>query len=173
MRAVLSWIGLAILALVVVSAIGAGFQALNQDPFRDPAGAPPWTPNWAVAAPAGTDTAGDITIEAPVWRAQPIDLLAALNQAVLAEPRTVPLTPPEGAFGHGDVLTMTYRQLSETVGYPDHVNVRSVYVETGGEASASLVMMSRSVYGISDRGVNKARLERWLAALDAKFERVE
>jgi len=34
---------------------------------------------------------------------------------------------------------------------------------------SGLILWSRSIYGRSDFGVNKARLEAWLAALDAKL----
>ncbi|MCB1632914.1 MAG: DUF1499 domain-containing protein [Pseudomonadales bacterium] len=34
-----------------------------------------------------------------------------------------------------------------------------------GEARSTLIIYSRSVYGYSDLGVNKARVNRWLAEL--------
>jgi len=45
-------------------------------------------------------------------------------------------------------------------GWPDYISVRAVAVEGG----AALAVWSRSRYGYSDMGVNRARVGRWLAA---------
>lgn len=165
------------LVLVLLSAGFALYQGVTFAPRVDPAeAAAPMTPNWLLAAPAGADTAASAAVEAPVWRATPLEVIAALDAVVLSEPRTERLSEGPGgggAFGVDDALARTYLQRSETIGYPDYANVRAVPVETGGAPAASVIMLSRSVYGIGDAGVNQARVERWIAALDARFERVE
>ncbi|MEM0922633.1 MAG: DUF1499 domain-containing protein [Pseudomonadota bacterium] len=55
----------------------------------------------------------------------------------------------------------TFVQRSKLVGFPDFLTVKSVPVAGG----ASLVVYSRSQYGYSDLGVNKARVEDWLSKL--------
>ncbi|MEL6267324.1 MAG: DUF1499 domain-containing protein, partial [Pseudomonadota bacterium] len=51
---------------------------------------------------------------------------------------------------------VTYVQTSRIVGFPDYVSARTV---EGG-----IAVWSRSRYGYSDLGVNRARVEDWLAA---------
>lgn len=45
--------------------------------------------------------------------------------------------------------------------------VRPMYGVPPAALYAAMVVCSRSVYGSSDFGVNRARVTRWLAALDA------
>lgn len=102
------------------------------------------------------------SLEASVWRVSPEALIAALDRIVLAEPRAQIVEPPGGA---ADPLARTYLQRTPA-GFPDYVSVRAIGLAEEGSA-ASLAMFSRSVYGLSDRGVNRARLERWLGKLNA------
>ncbi|WP_298431002.1 DUF1499 domain-containing protein [uncultured Jannaschia sp.] len=87
----------------------------------------------------------------------PADLGARLDAVALAEARTEVLA---GSAAEGWV---TYLQRSAMMGFPDAVSVR---IAPEGDGSR-LTAWSRSRYGHSDLGVNKARLERWLAALEA------
>ena len=50
--------------------------------------------------------------------------------------------------------------------YPDII---AAEVRAAPEGAA-LLLYSRSLFGWSDLGVNKARAERWLAALDAALK---
>ena len=160
----------AVLLIVLLAAAAFTFQGINAKPHLDPALAQaPSSPNWALAAPSGASAATTATLETPVWAMDPPSLLALLDKVALNEARTEILEAPGGEFGADDVLAKTYLQRSATVGYPDYVSVRAVPMAGG----ASLVMYSRSVYGYSDRGVNKARLKRWIAALDAQASRAE
>lgn len=153
-----------ILILLVVAVIGALYQGMTVKPHLDPStAAAPATPNWIIAAPKGASTAAPAKLETPVWAIDAAALLAALDKVALSEPRTEVVAAPDGAFGAGDALAKTYVQRSATVGYPDYISVRAVPAEGG----ASLILFSRSVYGISDRGVNAARVKRWIAALEA------
>ncbi|MEL6977707.1 MAG: hypothetical protein AAGM38_03390 [Pseudomonadota bacterium] len=170
LRTLFSWLA----TLILVFAGGtfmAGFFLV--EPHIDPVETPArWTPNWALAAPPGVITATPPTFEAPIWRANPEELLAALDAAALSEPRTEIVTPPSGAPGAGDARSRTYLQRSAIIRYPDYVTALATPMESGADGPrASLVLYSRSVYGISDRGVNRARLDRWIAALDEALGR--
>ncbi len=58
-------------------------------------------------------------------------------------------------------------QRSRVFGFPDYLTVKAVAVDSNaGEGGAGLIIWSRARYGRSDFGVNQARVEAWLAALD-------
>ena len=105
-------------------------------------------PNDYLVGPAGDR-------EAVVVDELPEALLARLDAVALAEPRTTRLagSPAEG--------WVSYLQRSVVVGFPDVVNVRADPEGSGSQ----LVVWSRSRFGQSDFGVNKARVDRWLAML--------
>ncbi|MEM8849669.1 MAG: DUF1499 domain-containing protein [Pseudomonadota bacterium] len=85
----------------------------------------------------------------------PADVAARLDAIALAEPGTERIAgTPEGGW-------MTYVQRSRLVGYPDAVSVK---VSPDGDG-ARVSVWSRSRFGHSDLGVNRARVERWLSAL--------
>ncbi len=96
------------------------------------------------------EATGDSDMEGGVTRAVPGDL-AALDAIIRAEPRTRVLA---GSVNSGMV---TYITRSKVMGFPDYTTV-----EQRGD---TLVLHARLRYGKSDMGVNKARVERWLAAL--------
>ncbi|MEM6487122.1 MAG: DUF1499 domain-containing protein [Pseudomonadota bacterium] len=103
-------------------------------------------PNDYLAAPAGT------TVAAPdrgLQAADPAAALAALDRVAQAAPRTAVIA---GSVAEGFV---TYVQTSALFGFPDYISVKRV---EGG-----LAVWSRSRYGYSDLGVNKARVTEWLA----------
>lgn len=149
---------LALVAALVVAGLGAGwlYVALApSDPAQwhvDPLTRPTTgKPNEARAMPDGP---ADFVVAA--WPMTPEALAALLDGVVMAEPRTVRLAgePAQGFT--------TYVQRSALIGFPDYVSVRAVSVEGG----AALAIWSRSRFGYSDMGVNRARVARWLAALD-------
>ena len=78
-----------------------------------------------------------------------------LGAAILAEPRVQALAAP--SENH-----LRFVQRSFLMRYPDVVDV---LVLPRGEARSTLALYSRSAVGHSDLGVNRARLERWLAAI--------
>jgi len=65
--------------------------------------------------------------------------------------------------GDLDSLMITYVQRSRVFGFPDYLTVRAVATAGG----AGLIIWSRARYGRGDFGVNRARVEAWLALLDA------
>ncbi|SFI47338.1 DUF1499 domain-containing protein [Jannaschia pohangensis] len=85
------------------------------------------------------------------------DVMARLDAVAMAEPGTTRLA------GSPDEGWVTYVQRSRLMGYPDAITVKAVPT---GERTG-LILWSRSRYGQSDLGVNRARLERWLTALGA------
>ena len=68
-----------------------------------------------------------------------------------------------------DALThrREYVQRSLIFRFPDTVTFQFIPVE-GSPTKSTLASHSRSIYGASDLGVNKARLNDWLAAIDAE-----
>jgi len=81
-----------------------------------------------------------------------------LQSVVASEPRSgelerAPDTPPvQGRFV----------QYSATFYFPDVIDAVAVPVGTN---ASTLALYSRSLVGYGDGGVNRVRLERWLAAL--------
>jgi uncharacterized protein (DUF1499 family) len=81
-------------------------------------------------------------------------LRAAVAAVAAAQPRT---------FAHGSTGAQDHWVArSELFNFPDLVTAQ---VFPRGEGAAALVLYSRSVYGESDLGANRKRLETWLAQL--------
>ncbi len=116
----------------------------------------PATPNTALAAPAGFTPTPDLVTRR--YDVPPALLFAAIRQVAAAQPRTFP-----AALYH-DRMQAHYVARSRIFNFPDLITVQV-------NPDATLVLWSRSVYGRSDFGVNRARLEHWLAALDAVLSR--
>ncbi len=118
----------------------------------------PRSPNHALAAPAGFDPQPDIVT--PPYRVPAAALLAAVEAVALAQPRVF------AGPGRADApWRRDYVARSRLLNFPDLVAVEVL----PGDGASGLVLWSRSVYGRSDLGVNRARLAAWLAALDARL----
>ncbi len=154
---------LLVLLLVVGFLAYVRFAPLNAEQWhQDPMTAPtPATPNsWRIAAP-GQDP-GAAGQASPVYRASAGELLAAFEKVALSKPHTEKLA---GSAADGFV---TFVQRTPLVRYPDYISVRAVDL---GDGTSALSVLSRSRFGKSDLGVNKARMEEWLkelAPLEAK-----
>lgn len=123
----------------------------------DPMAARRWRrPNAWRVGPARE--AGAFDAAAPEYDLSAVSLAEALDAVAMAEPRTRRV-----AGARGD-LWVTYEQRSRLLGLPDYVSVRFLDLEGGG---ATLGVLSRSRFGWSDLGVNRKRVEKWLAALEA------
>lgn len=114
----------------------------------------PASPNTHLAAPAGGDT------ETPSFPVSPAAVLAALERVAGRQPRTFPHAfydaPPQR---HWVVRSATFN-------FPDLVTA-----EVRQDASgARLFLYSRSVYGRSDLGANRARVAAWLNELRAELK---
>lgn len=148
----LSAIALAILGLAASGAAGVAAYArlAPVDPAAwhvDPAGVtkPAAPNNWLVAE------GGD----APPLRldSDPATVAARLGAVAEATPRTR-LVAGRGVFA-------TYETRSLVFGFPDYTSVRVAPDGAGSVVTA----FARARFGYSDMGVNRARLERWMAAL--------
>lgn len=111
---------------------------------------------WLVAPPERLEAAPDAV--APVFAMAAPDLFARLLTIAEAEPRTtrVGLYPQQ--------LEARFVQRTEWMRFPDTIVVKVYELEPG---RAAVALYSRSQIGRSDFGVNRARIERWLAALAA------
>ncbi|HEY1933527.1 MAG TPA: DUF1499 domain-containing protein [Acetobacteraceae bacterium] len=114
----------------------------------------PASPNTALAAPAGFAPPPDIVT--PVYAAPAARLYADIEAVAAAQPRTYP------AAAYPDRLQAHWVVRSAALNFPDLVTAQ---IAPAGPDAATLVLYSRSMYGYSDLGVNRDRLEAWLAAL--------
>ena len=101
-------------------------------------------------------------MESPVFKVAPRELMRAVDQVALRQPRT------ELAAGAPSELWATYVQRSKYMRFPDYISVVVVGLPDG---ASTLAIFSQSVYGSRDLGVNKARVERWLSELSETVER--
>jgi uncharacterized protein (DUF1499 family) len=62
-----------------------------------------------------------------------------------------------------DGLQADYVQKSAVIGFPDTITVRFI---PRGDKRSTLAIFSRSHYGHSDLGVNRERVDAWLAAIN-------
>jgi hypothetical protein len=141
----------AIIAYSVINASGHYPARWHKDPATlQPRG----TPNEFLAAPPGT-TAAPAGAETQLYPESPRALLARFDAIARSHPRV------ETVAGDLDSLMITYVQRSRVIGFPDYLTVKAVALKGG----AGLIIYSRARYGRSDFGVNRARVEAWLAAL--------
>ena len=59
---------------------------------------------------------------------------------------------------------------SAWLNFPDLITAQ---IDEAGREASSLVLYSRSVYGYSDLGVNRRRLNAWLAAVQTKIDHTD
>ena len=118
----------------------------------------PGSPNHALAAPAGFEPAPDLVTRS--YRLPAASLLAAVDAVALAQPRVFALPVRPEAPWRRD-----YVARSRMFNFPDLVAAEVL----PRDGASGLVLWSRSVYGRSDLGANRARLVAWLAALDARL----
>jgi hypothetical protein len=95
---------------------------------------------------------------APEFEMSAAALAAAFDQRALSDDRVTRLA------GGPEDLFVTYIARSKLLRYPDYVSVRFIPL---GENRATLAVFSRARFGYGDRGVNKARILRWLKSLGA------
>lgn len=97
----------------------------------------------------------------PVFDTDPATLLSAFDEIARATPRTRVLfeSPAEGR--------VTYVTRSAVAGFPDYTSVKAV-PEAGG---AALMIWARQRFGVADMGVNRKRVEAWMAALEDRLPR--
>lgn len=145
--------------IVIVMVVGLAAVVAAAVWFRmAPMPADDWHVNPAdVTPPASPNHDLRVGPRAPVFDAAP-DVIAARLDAVATAERA-DLIGGDLASGH-----MTYVARSAVMGFPDAISVRLVPVPGGTRVE----LFSRSRFGYSDLGVNKARLDRWVAAVRAQ-----
>ena len=148
-------LGLAILGAVAAGGLAVYVRTASDDPAEwhvDPETAGrTGNPNDVLIGPA---EAADSP--SPAFKAPPRELMAAVDSAMLALPRT------ERLAGSVDGLSATYVQRTALMAYPDYVSVKVQPAEGG----STLAIWSRSRFGRSDFGVNAARVSALLEALE-------
>lgn len=149
-----------LLAVLIVAVIVAGlffrFAPVEPDNWHvDPLTVEtPNTENYYLLRPAGGDG------PAPVFQRPPDRVARAVQEVIQQTPRAAVLA---GSAEAGHVTVVVRSQL---MGFPDFVTVKLLEVEGG----TALAIFSRSQYGQSDLGVNKARVEDWLEALETRLQ---
>jgi uncharacterized protein (DUF1499 family) len=116
------------------------------------------TPNDALVCPAAHCPNARPDAEPKVYSVAPGELLARLKRIALAEPDTTELY-----CGTDCDHAVRILQLTRLMRFPDTIDIEVLPV---GDQS-TLAIYSRSLIGRGDLGVNRARIERWLAKLDA------
>ena len=114
------------------------------------------TPNDALVAPPGHCPNAKVDHEPRVYAASPEELLACLKAVALAEPRTLEIS------GAPNLLAARFLQHSLLMRFPDTIDAQALAVSAN---YSTLAIYSRSLIGRKDFGVNRARVERWLASL--------
>jgi uncharacterized protein (DUF1499 family) len=143
-----------LLGLIFPACAGHGIEGLPVPPPMDFAHIErPATPNTALAAPAGFTPAPDIVTE---FHGDPARIYAALRAVALAQPRVFLQAEYAGR------RQIHFVARTEWANFPDLI---AAEVTDGG----GVVLWSRSVYGRSDFGVNRARLAAWLTGLKARL----
>ena len=118
----------------------------------------PRSPNACLAAPAGAHPAAHLaTPPLPVGAATAWPVLRGFGQRF---PRTYPLAEwPERRQAQ-------WVERSALLNFPD---VIAAELAEDGPAGAGLFLYSRSLFGWSDLGVNRRRVQAWIEAFDAAF----
>jgi uncharacterized protein (DUF1499 family) len=119
-----------------------------------------WRPNQFLVLPSGFIGKAQAHAASPVFAAMPDQVLDALKRIALAEPRTALIAEDRAAHQ----LALVAR--SKTFHFPDYIDVEAIALAPGQTA---LAIYGRAKYGIRDFGVNRARIERWLAALKGQL----
>ena len=94
---------------------------------------------------------------AQVFTSPPADILAQLNRIALAAPRTRVLA---GSVEEGMI---TYVTRSRVFGFPDYTTLHVTADAQGSRAT----LYGRQRFGKLDFGVNSARIQGWLGAVEA------
>lgn len=152
----LAWLAAGL--VVAILGMDAFVRLAPSDPARwhgDPLSAPgTGKPNSFRLIPEGMHAEAADGV-APTFSMTAGELALAFDRMALAQPRTRRLA------GSPEAGAVTYVQRSRVFGFPDYISVRFFDLPDGG---SSLAIWSRARFGHGDMGVNRARVENWLAA---------
>ena len=98
--------------------------------------------------------------ESPAFTVSVEELLKITESVIGAEPRTTIVARDQ------DLQQLVFVQRSRIFRFPDTVWIQGVKTDTG----SSVIIYSRSNYGESDLGVNKKRVQAWLAKLTERIK---
>ncbi len=112
-------------------------------------------PNQYLTCPPGLCGA-DPHAPSPVFEVSVERLRARWREVAAAEPRVELVAEHPGGW------QFDYVQRSARFRFPDVITVRFVSVSP---SRSTIAVYSRSIYGRSDLGVNRGRIEAWIAAL--------
>jgi hypothetical protein len=146
-----------LIGLILPACAGAGAHGLPHPPPVDMTRLErPATPNTALAALPGFVPAPDLPT--PAYPVPAATLYATLRAVAAAQPRTfLAAAYPDRGQLHWVVRSAFWN-------FPDRVTGQ---VLADGPDRSRLILYSASVYGYGDLGVNRQRLQTWLAALGA------
>jgi uncharacterized protein (DUF1499 family) len=116
------------------------------------------SPNQYLVCPDGTCANATQHRTSPEYAMPAPELARTLLDIALAEPRT------ELAEGSADDLAFRLVQKSALFRFADDIDVQVIPL---GEDRSTVAIYSRSRVGYSDLGVNRKRVERWLATIAA------
>jgi uncharacterized protein (DUF1499 family) len=114
------------------------------------------SPNDALACPPGLCSVKS-DVAPPVFAVGAPELQKAFAKVIASEPLVTQVARDESGF------SARYVQRTKIMRFPDTVNVRFIDL---GEGRSTIALYSRSQLGEGDFGVNRARIERWLAKLE-------
>lgn len=148
--------GLVGIVAVLIVAFAVFLRVAPSDPVRwhvDPVTvAPPGFPGAVLMRPGGDS-------DSPRFDMTPDALMAAFDRVARDAPRVSVLA------GSVEDRHVTYVARSALFGFPDYISVRALPDGPDG-AHARLAVFSRLRFGYDDLGVNRARLDDWLARID-------
>ena len=116
--------------------------------------APSSFPNNAFACPPQT-CATKADIDSPVFNLSTSELVDIVRQVVLGQERT------ELVSVDANLNQFVFVQRSALFGFPDTIRIQTVDLTP----QSSIIIFSQSNYGYWDMGVNKRRVENWLAVI--------
>ena len=144
--------------LILLALAAAGFALYVRISPSDPA-------RWHVDPVAAPDPgAGGIRLvppDAPVFAASPQQVMEAFDAVAMATPRVTRL---QGSVAEGQV---TYVARSRLWGFPDYVTIR--VLPEPGTGGTTVAILSRLRFGHGDMGVNRARVEAWIGAVEDRL----
>jgi uncharacterized protein (DUF1499 family) len=162
----------AVLALVLLAA--AGWYGWQLGPWADATtdgyGVPvdfaslerKASPNQYLVAPGGLTPRAEPDAASPVFAVPPDGLRDAFLTVAAEAPRTKLLNRS------ADGLHLTLVQRSALLRFPDYIDVAVQPAPGGNGDGSTIAIYSRSRFGYSDLGVNRKRVEDWMAALKTK-----
>ena len=115
-------------------------------------------PNQALLCPVDVCKAEMPDVIPPIYAVSVDKLRDAFRQIIDQEPHSEQVAADAGR------RTERYVIRTNLMRFPDTVRVK--FIDLGNNTS-TLAIYSQAQIGYSDRGVNKARVQRWLDALDA------